>query len=205
MNFTAVSVSNSKKIDNLSKNRFFFKKKESKNLSAVHSNTIDDLRHVVFNIEDEYIVTTSKRGPQFNFPYSSLINTFYQYDSNLFLIEHENSSFDQIIIDELTNELKIKAEKKLFINNDYLCIHDKLNGKIKKMEYTNADEEFISRDYVDKNEFYRLVRDSVKIEFLTINFEDRYLSVKHDGKITIDNNDEKYLLSVVSRLFECIG
>ncbi|MGE9214927.1 hypothetical protein [Exiguobacterium aurantiacum] len=204
MNFTTVIVSDSKKIDQLSKKKFFLKKPANKNLSVIHSNKFNDIHHVVFNIEDEYVVSTMKLGPQFNFPYSSLINTFYKHNSKLLLIEHENVSFNQIIMDELINNLKINAEVKQFDNKDFLNIIKFFKGTIKKIEYTNKDDEFISLDFVNLDKLHTIVEEDNSLDFLTINFEDRYLSVWKDGKISIDNNDEKYLIGVVERLFMCI-
>lgn len=205
MNFTITSVSNSKKIDSLSKKPFFLKKSMSKNVAAVHSNSFDDLNHLVFKIEDEYIVTTSKRGPQFNFPYSSLINTFYKHNSSLLLIEHENSSFDDLIINELKTSLKVEVKKREISSQDYLCIYKKFSSKIKKIEYTNIDEEIVSLDFMNNNDFFNLLDTSNSIDYLTLNFNNRFLTIKQNGNISIDNDDEKYLVDVVSRLFECIG
>lgn len=206
LNFTTVQVSNTKKIDSLFKKTLFLKKMQSKDLSVIHSKVFNnDLNHVVFNVEDEYMLSTTKLGHKFNFPYSSWINTFYKHSSKLMFIENEAYEFDKVIISELEKYLDLSVTKNNFSNSLYFKVFEEFKGIIKKCEYINKDDEPISLDFTKTEKFYEIINKEYQIDFLTLNFEGKLISIYKSGKVTIDNNDENHLLDVIERFYKCIG
>lgn len=199
MNFILFEVDNPKKLKSLSKNKISFFKKDD-DVSLFHFNKMEnELFHVVFNISDEYMVSTKKLGNQHHFSYSSLTNFFFDVNSHTTLIEYINKEYLEEVLREIEKRTKSSIRVKNVTNEHFLILQKEFLGKIKKIEYTNSDEEFLEVENVGNN-FIEENINKITIEKMVVFYENQYLSVNSNGKISIDNSDQEYVIKFVKRL-----
>ncbi|MDQ0268672.1 hypothetical protein [Cytobacillus purgationiresistens] len=198
MNFILFEIDNPKKLKSLSKSKIsFFKKDED--ISLFHFNKMDDgLFHVVFNISDEYMVSTKKLGSQHHFSYSSLTNFFFDANSQTALIEYINKEYLDEVTKEIEKRTKSLIRKKNITNEQFLIIQHEFSGKIKKIEFTNSEEEYFELENVSNN-FIKDNLNDITIDKIVILHENQYLSVSNDGKVSVDNSDQEYVIDFVKR------
>lgn len=204
MNFILLKVDNPKKLKSLSKNKInFFRKDED--VSIFHYNQMDNgLFHVVFNISDEYVVSTKKLGHQHNFTYSSLSNYFFKLETNYTILEYINNEY----LDEVLNEIRKKTKSIISIveinNGHFLDIYDNLKGKIKKLAYTNQDEEFVELENINQGTLQKISEENL-IDSITFFFDNQYVSIKANGKISVDNSNQEYLVGFIERVLNALN
>lgn len=205
MNFSLLKVDNPNKLKSLSKNKInFFKKVEVEDVSLFHFNKIDnDFYHAVFNISDEYQVSTKKLGSQHNYMYSSLINFFFVKNSKYTFLEFINSEYEKEVLLEIKNRAKVEINKYELNNEDILSILNKLNGDIKKLKYITRDEEYKDLDFVSKNDFFKISQFEV-IEEVTILLENQFITITNRGKISVDNSNEEFLIKFTKRILNAM-
>lgn len=203
MNFILLKVDNPKKLKSLSKNKInFFRKDEE--ISIFHYNQMDNgLFHVVFNISDEYVVSTKKLGHQHNFTYSSLSNYFFDLDTNYTVLEYINNEY----LDEILNEIKKKTKSLISIveikNDQLLEIYGEFKGKIKKLEYTNQDEELIELDNISQDTLQKISENN-SLDSITFLFDNQFVTIKANGKISVDNSNQDYLVGFIERVLNAV-
>lgn len=203
MNFSILKVDKPNKLTSLSRSKINFLNKEE-DISLFHFNKFDDdLYHVVFNILDEYQVSTRKLGQQHNHAYSSLVNLFFLADSHYVLIEYINKNFQEEVINELMRRTKVIIESPK-LNNELLAIlYYDFNGVIKKLNYTSKDEELLSVDYVNEKDFTEIVSENTVDDF-TLLVENQFIKVSRTGRISVNNSNENYLVNFVKRILNAI-
>lgn len=204
MNFSLLKVEHPKKLKSLSRSKInFFKKQED--VSLFHFNKIgDDLFHAVFNISDEYQVSTKKLGNQYNYMYSSLVNFFFLPQNKYALLELINKEFLEEVITDINKRTKAAINKHEVNNGSFGLIFHDLNGSIKKIKYTNEDDEYLESDFVSKEKFNDLINSSV-IEELTILVENQFITVNKNGRVSVDNSDEQFLVNFTKRILNAIN
>ena len=139
MNFSFLEVESPKKLKKLSKRKISFLNKKDEDVSVFHYNAVDEeIIHVVFNINDEYQVSTLKLGNQYNFSYSSLLNFFFIPNRNYAFLEYINQEFEEMVIKEINNRCGTSIDSSKFINKNFWEIYVGLNGTIKKLNYTRT-------------------------------------------------------------------
>lgn len=203
MNFSLLKVNNPNKLKHLSKNKInFFKKEED--ISLFHFNKFDnELYHAVFNVQDEYKVSTKKLGEQHNYVYSSLVNFFFLSGSSYAFVEYINKEYQEEVLNELMRRTRTKIEL-LKVNNELIKIlYKDLDGIIKKINYTNEDGELLELDYVTEEKFNEIVYKNIVDDF-TILFEGQFIKVSKEGRISVNNSDENYLINFTKRLINAI-
>jgi hypothetical protein len=203
MNFSLLKVENPNKLKSLSKNKInFFKKVED--VSLFHFNTIDnDLFHAVFNISDEYQVSTKKLGSQHNYIYSSLVNFFFLQQTNFAFLEYVNSEYQDEVLSEIRNRTKVHISEYELNNKQITLIIDKLEGNIKKVKYITEDEEFKDLDFISKEKLLSISQ-SNKIEEVTILLENQFITITNNGRISVDNSEEEFLVKFTKRILNAI-
>ncbi|SDM16990.1 hypothetical protein [Bacillus sp. OK048] len=204
MNFTLLKIENSSKLKSLSKNKInFFKKDEE--ISLFHFNKLDnDLFHAVFNISDEYLVSTKKLGNQHNFIYSSLINFFFFLDNNFAIIEFINNEYQNDVLTDIKTRTKTSINIHKLDNELLLKIFHSLGGTIKKLYYSNDEDEYFELDYV-KEDLLNKIANNNTIDSFTVLFEGQYASVSSQGRISVDNSNQEYLVNFIKRLLNAIN
>src|SRR5699024_4123464 len=201
--FSLIKVDNSKKLKALSRNKVNFLKKEE-DASLFHFNKFDnDLFHAVFNVNDEYQIGTKKLGKQYNYAYSSLINFFFLLSNNYALIEHLNEKYKNEVLDYINNKTDAKLKAAYIDNSIIINLYRSLSGTVKKIEYTNNDDELFDKDFVSDGEFYEIAN-AYTIDRLTLLVDKQFLSITKKGKITIDNSDEGFLIKFTKRILDAI-
>lgn len=204
MNFSLLKVENPSKLKSLSRNKInFFKKKEE--ISLFHFNKIDnDLYHAVFNISDEYQVSTKKLGNQYNYMYSSLVNFFFLDQNKYAFLEYINNEYLEEVLMELNRKTRASISK-IAINNDLFKLFNiDLNGTIKKMKYTNEDDEFIDLDFATKDKFLEVVASNT-IEEITVLVENQFITINKNGRVSVDNSEEEFLVYFTKRILNAIN
>src|SRR5699024_5220650 len=144
------------------------------------------LIHVVLHISDEYQIGTKKLGEQFNYPYSSLINMFFILNVNYALIEHINDKYSDDSLKYINHITRTKVNKFTISNRIIIKLYDLFRGEIKKLEYTNEDDELFDLDFVAEDDFYNIANEST-VDRLTMLVNNRYISINSKGEITVDN------------------
>lgn len=208
MNFTLAVVSEHKKLSKLTKKNFLFGNlKRNEYLSVIHNFDMkNNISHLVYHLKDEYCISTIAMGEQFKIPYSSLINLFYTKRSKIVFIEHLNSQTDQLVINELSSKTESFVKGKLINNLEFVKVFKEFKSQIIKMSYVNNDlEEYHENDYMPEEDFLNLANNNaVKINYITFSIDNKLMSLYDKGKVTISNDDEKYLINVVERLYSCL-
>lgn len=204
MNFSLLKVEHPNKLKSLSRNKInFFKKQED--VSLFHFNKIDDdLYHAVFNVSDEYQVSTRKLGNQYNYMYSSLVNFFFLPQNKYALMEYINKEYLEEVITDINKRTKASISK-YEINNDFFkLIFLDLNGTIKKLKYINEDEEYFELDFISNEKFIELINSNI-IEELTVLVENQFITVNKKGRVSVDNSDEQFLVHFTKRILNAIS
>lgn len=204
MNFSLLKVDNPNKLKSLSKNKFnFFKKDED--VSLFHFNKLEnELFHAVFNINDEFVVSTKKLGNQHNYVYSSLINFFFLLNNDYAFLEYINKEYQNEVLTEINSRSRSNVNIQKLNNEFLLKINQSLNGIIKKLYYSNDEEEYFELDYVNEDSLKEIAAHST-IESLTILFDQQYVSVSREGKISVDNSNQEYVVNFIKRLLDAIN
>lgn len=203
LKFSLLKVDNPQKLLKLSKNKVSFLKKED-DVSLFHFNKFDNgLYHAVFNINDEYQIGTKKLGKQYNYPYSSLVNFFFTLESKFALVEYVNRQYQDEVISSVNNNTKAQVKKSRLENSTIINLIRSLEGSIKKVEYTNEDEELLSKDFITKEGFYELAY-SCTIDRVLLLVDNQNISFVNNGDISVDNSDETFLINFTKRILSTI-
>ncbi|WP_214810864.1 hypothetical protein [Exiguobacterium sp. s127] len=208
MNFRLVVVSEYKKLRKLTKKNFIFgNNKKNEHLSVIHNFDMkNNISHLVYHLKDEYCISTIAMGEQFKIPYSSLINLFYNKKNKIVFIEHSNLQTDQLVKNELSSKTEGLVNEKLISNLEFINVFKEFETQIIKISYVNNDlEEYHENDYMIEEEFLNIANNNaVKINYITFSIDNKLMSLYEEGKVTINNDDEEYLISVVERLYSCL-
>ncbi|WP_454844391.1 hypothetical protein [Priestia megaterium] len=173
------------------KKSFFSLKKDD--ISLFHYQQVkENMYHVVFHSNDEYLLGTKKIGNQTSVPFSQYINFFFFSNSSYCLIE----STDQVYFDEIKNYILQKTKSKVqeysLEKEDFHNIVNRLGGFIKKMEYSDGEEDF-ERSFTSIDEFNK-INDEYSIDYISLNNEEYFISIYKSGKVSVGNSDEEYLI-----------
>ncbi|MBX7001871.1 hypothetical protein P9384_02435 [Bacillus pumilus] len=203
MNFSILKVNHSLKLKTLGKNNInFFNKKDD--ISLFHFNQLDkNMFHVVFNINDIFQTGTKRTGNQHNFTYSSLVNCFFFLDNDYLLIENVTTEYVEDVISHIEQKTKTKIHKVKLSNDQFCSIKNVLDGSIKKLAYVNMDEDDIEHEFVNNDEFLKII-ESYKVENMTILAESEYVSIYRMGKISVNNSDDQYLIRFTREIVNAI-
>ncbi|WP_079525498.1 hypothetical protein [Solibacillus isronensis] len=204
MNFSLLKVDNPNKLKSLSRNKInFFKKQED--VSLFHFNKIDnDLYHAVFNISDEYQVSTKKLGNQHNYIYSSLINFFFLPENKYAFMEYINKEYLEEVLTDVNKRTKASLSKIEINNSLFKLIYNDLNGTIKKLKYTNEEDEFFDLDFVTNEKFLGIINSNI-IEELTVLVENQFITINKNGRVSVDNSEEQFLVTFTKRILNAIN
>ena len=203
MIFTLLRVENPHVLKSLSKNKIsFFRKIED--VSLFHFNKIDnDLFHAVFNISDEYQVSTKKLGNQHNYMYSSLINFFFLSQCNFAFLEYVNVNYQEEVLSDLRNKTKAKINPYVLNNIQILNLVNKLNGSLKKIKYVTTDEEYRDLDFVTREKLFNIGQSNT-IEEVSILLDGKFVTITANGRISVDNSEEEFLIEFTKRILNAI-
>lgn len=173
------------------KKSFFSLKKDD--ISLFHYQQVkENMYHVVFHSNDEYLLGTKKIGNQTSVPFSQYINFFFFSNSSYCLIENT----DQVYFDEIKNYILQKTKSKVqeysLEKEDFHNIVNRLGGFIKKMEYSDGEEDF-ERNFTSIDEFNK-INDEYSIDYISLNNEEYFISIYKSGKVSVGNSDEEYLI-----------
>ncbi|SDX63353.1 hypothetical protein [Salimicrobium album] len=203
MNFSLLKVDQPKKLKSLSKNKINFLKKEEE-ISLFHFNQFENgLFHVVFNISDEYQVSTLKLGTQYNFVYSSLVNFFFIINEQLVFIEYVNNEYQKEVLKEIERRTKVNLNSVEINNFSFKKIYECLGGNVKRINFSDEEEGLLSDGPIISNRFYE-IEEGYKIDDITFLINDRFLKVTKNGKISVDNSDEQYLTEFVKKIINVL-
>lgn len=204
MNFSLLKVDKPLKLKSLSKAKVNFFKREEE-ISIFHFNKFDsDLFHVVFNINDEYQIGTKKLGNQHNLVYSSLINFFFLLNSNYAFLEYLNKEYQEEILNEVQTRTKASVGVLTLDNELLMKIYRSLDGTIKKLQYTSPDEEYFNLEYVNDEQLNKIFNENT-IDSYTVLIEGQFISISKEGRISVDNSDEDFVINFTKRLLNAIS
>lgn len=207
LNFSTINVSDSKKISKLTKKNFLFgNHKINQHLSIIHNLKMENgLFHLVYHLKDEYNISSNAFGDQFKLPYSSLINLFYKKNSSLVFIEQINKSAVDIVKNELENKSNVTIYDNLIDKNLFEKIYLEFHSQILKFKYIDEEESSNKEeDFITSEVFFNFVNDeNCTIKSYTLSIDGKLMTVYRDGLISINNDDEEYLIDIVERLYSC--
>lgn len=193
MIFKVFKVDNQSNLNKLGKVKksFFSRKKDE--ISIFHFQEVKtNMFHTVFHSSDEYLVGTKKIGNKTSVPFSQYINLFFFKESKYCLIEDT----DQVYFDEIKKYVFEKTntnlKEYLFSKRDYFNIVNHLGGFIKKIEYTDGEEDF-ERNFTSIADFNEL-NSNYTIDYISLNNEEYFISLYRSGKVSVSNSDEEYLI-----------
>lgn len=196
MRFKLLKVNNSDKLLKLSKiKRSFLSKKED--MSLFHYFEVEqDLFHIVMHINDEYLLTTKKNGNYMNVPFSHYINCFFLKNSHYFFIEDIGDGYINDITAYLSKKTNAEFDSIEFNNKQIEKLISYFPGFIRKVEYKNQYDDFVDYENITMNQFqnYNLELD---IDFVTFLVNSNFISIYKNGKISVDNSEEEYVINFV--------
>jgi|GEM_PF-2923145 len=205
MNFLILKTNDSKKLMKIAKEKTSFLPKQDINI--FHINKINNsMIHIVFHIPDEYHIGTKRGGSYLNVPFSQYVNTFLFKNSSYFLMEYIEENY----IKELSNYIKKKTNADIFRvamdNNLFNKLVSSLPGFIKQVEFIdeNGDEQIIESLTIDKFHNY-CIDNKYTLEYILLNVDQQFISMDKNGKISVDNSDEKYLIKFTEVIVNALG
>lgn len=203
MNFSLLKVEQPNRLKKISKNRISFLKKEEE-VSLFHFNKLDNgLFHAVYNLRDEYKVGTKKLGIQHNYMYSSLINFFFLPNGQYAFIEYINHEYQEEVVAEIERKSNTTIQLVNINNEMFNHIYTELQGSIKRLNYSNEDGELLDSDYVTEEKFYQILKEYT-IDDLTVLFENQFVTIKSNGRISVNNSDENYVYNFTKRILNAM-
>ncbi|MGD6834272.1 hypothetical protein ACQCT5_19010 [Sutcliffiella halmapala] len=202
MNFTLFEVDNPKRLKKLSVNKVnFFKKHED--IELFHFNEIEkDMFHIVYHIKDEYLVGTKRVGNQMNLPFTQFINCFFFLESNFFLLEEVLEEYQKDLAEHIEQKANVSIQRVAIDNSQFLSVYTSLTGFIKKLEYKNEEEDF----YLDSvsEEIFKNIVNEYTLDRLTMSVDGQFVSIYSNGRISVDNSDEIYLIKFTRKVINAI-
>lgn len=203
MNFTLFKVNNPKRLKKLNESKIsFFKKHEG--IELFHFNKMDlDMCHLVYQIKDEYQVGTKRVGNQINLPFTQFINCFFFSNNEYLLIEEVLKEYQDDVLKHIQKKVNVMIENKEINNIQFLNIQSKLQGFIKKVEYINEDEEDIYLDSISTEKLKEISSENI-LDRLTLSIENQYVSIYRNGRISVDNSDEQFLIKFTKDIIDAI-
>jgi len=203
LNFTLFKVDKPKRLKKLDSNKAsFFKRHED--VELFHFNEIElNMFHIVYHLKDEYLVGTKRVGNQMHLPFTQFVNCFFFLDSNYFLIEEVLKEYQSDVTNHIQKKTNVTIERQILENDKLLEIQTNLNGFIKKVEYKDEDDDDYYLDAVS-SEKLRELADDYTLDRLTMLIENQFLSVYHNGKISVDNSSENYLIKFTRDIINAI-
>jgi hypothetical protein len=193
MRFRILEIDDSKKLLKLSKiKKSFFAKKED--LSLFHFYEIkNNMYHVIFQIADEYLLGTKRSGNYLNVPFSQYINCFFFTNARLILIEDTEEAYIEDIKKFLKEKTNAIANYYEINKNSFEKLVRYLNGFIKKIEYHDKDGDDHEVEFVPIEKFLE-INLNFTIDYISLNVDQQFISIYRNGKISVDNSDEEYLI-----------
>jgi hypothetical protein len=193
MRFRILEIDDSKKLLKLSKiKKSFFAKKED--LSLFHFYEIkNNMYHVIFQIADEYLLGTKRSGNYLNVPFSQYINCFFFTNARLILIEDTEEAYIEDIKKFLKEKTNAIANYYEINKNSFEKLVRYLNGFIKKIEYHDKDGDDYEAEFVPIEKFLE-INLNFTIDYISLNVDQQFISIYRNGKISVDNSDEEYLI-----------
>lgn len=204
MNFTLFKVDNPKRLKKLNDSKIsFFKKHEG--IELFHFNKLDfEMFHLVYHIKDEYQVGTKRVGNQINLPFTQFINCFFFLNNEYLLIEEVLKEYQDDVIKHIQKKVNVTIENETVSNTQFLNVQSKLQGFIKKVEYINEDEGDISLDSISTEKLKEI--SSINILYrLTLSVENQFVSIYKNGRISVDNSDEMFLIKFTKDIIDAIN
>lgn len=194
MKFTVYLVDKKSKMDRLKNNSVFM----SKDLVSVfHFNLINTgLSHIVFNINDEYMVGTKISGNQLNYPIKQYINSFYHHKSGVFYLENVNEEYNEEILRFLDSE-NIALKRLEFHTNFILKFLNTFTGHIKKIEFEDKNEESFSFETISQNNLMQHLSENKKIIYISFLSGDYFISLYRSGLLSVNESDINYLIKFI--------
>lgn len=196
MIFKILKVDDQSRLMKLGKVKKSFLSKKKDDISLFHFQEVkQDMFQTVFHSNDEYLLGTKKIGKQTSVPFSQYINFFFFADSFFCLIEDT----DLVYLKEIKSYIAYKTEAAIqeytLNKDDFNNIVNCLGGFIKKIEYSNEDDDF-EKDFTSIDEFNE-INTNYSIDYVSLNNNEYFISIYKSGKVSVSNSDEDYLLDFV--------
>lgn len=196
MRFKILKVNKSEKLLKLSKiKRSFLSKNED--LSLFHYFEVEKkLFHVVMHTNDEYLVGTKKNGNYMNVPFSQYINCFFLTTSEYFFVEDVGDAYINDITQYISKNTGAKFDSAILNNNQIESLVSFFSGSIKKVEYQDEDGEYVDYENISHSNFL-FYNSQLDIDYINTLVDSHFVSIYKSGKISVDNNDENYIINFV--------
>lgn len=205
LNDENLNISSQKKIFNIANQKRSFFKRNQKDVEIFHSNNIkNNMVHIVFHIPDEYHFGTKRKGPEVNVPFSQYINAFLFLDSSYFLLELVNMKYSEEIIQYISQKTRVKPQLSNLDRQNIEKIVYELNGFIKEIIYNTSDGEEETVNSIRFEEFQRINKEN-QIYSILLNVEDKFVSLKENGTISVNNSDDDYLIKFTEVIINAIS
>lgn len=208
MNFYLYRASAPLNDKNLKKRRISFlrNRSENKDVDLFHVNYLSDNQiHAVFFISDEYLFGTRKSGSHITVPFNQYVNTFIFPKTGFILVESISKNYCEIVTDELNKMFNVHFEKITLNNNQIKNIIQTINATIKEIEYEDDEEGYTLNT---PNEILAL-NDSIynnnnDIYYILLKIDNNLLSIRNKQIISINNNDEDFLIKICGEIIYAI-
>ena len=193
MIFKIIKIDDQSRLKKLEKIKKSFLSKKKDDISLFHFQEVKkDMFHTVFHLNDEYLMGTKKIGNQTSVPFSQYINFFFFKNSRFCLIENT----DNVYFNEIKNYISTKTQEQIqeytLNKNDFGNIVNRLGGFIKKIEYSNGEDDF-EKGFTSLEDFNFINKDYF-IDYVSLNNNEYFISIYKSGKVSVSNSDEDYLI-----------
>lgn len=157
------------------------------------------LTHIVLKINDEYTFGTKRGTIYSNLPFDHYINMFVHKGKSKVFIEESLDIYINIALNYIGEKTKVKLTSQLLNNNNFIKFNEHINGKISKFEYENLEEEAtIEKGFTPNSDFMNITsKENIAIYYMLWKKDGNNISATSDGRIKIDNKDEKFLLNFI--------
>lgn len=178
----------------------------SNEVDLFHVNKLSSKQiHVVFFISDEYNFGAKKSGEFVTVPFNQYINAFLFSDSPFILVESINNNYSELVVKYLENITASNIELVALSNKQLLSIVKLLDSIIKEIEYEDKNNETQISNKVNSDLLEQIFQEDHDISYLLLNIDNKLFSVKNKTTISINNNDEDYLINFTEDLVNAIG
>ncbi|MEC1373364.1 hypothetical protein P9D39_03440 [Heyndrickxia oleronia] len=192
---------------------FHFQNSEKKKTWKLFSKKDDDVSlfnstkispktyHIVFHISDEYIGGTKKGGEELKLPFSQYVNSFLT--NNILFVENIQTNYVELIKKFIIDEYGETPRQIIFENNNFVEIIQRTNGFVKKLEYIDENDNDIEMESLEISELDKL-ENNWTIDYVNFLSNSTFLSLKKQGKLSINSNDEEKLLNIIEVISSAI-
>lgn len=131
-----------------------------------------------------------------NVPFSQYINCFFLKNSKYFFIEDIGDAYIKDVIAYFTDKTGVILETFIISNHQIEKLVSQFDAAIKKVEYQDEDEEYFDYENPSQDEFNSYNKD-LQIDYISILCNSNFISIYKEGKVSVDNSDEEYIINFV--------